>query len=174
MTPFHLPQRLAIGLLAGLLACTGAARAADAAAASVMPAPTFDLPGDAGRVNLASLKGKVVYLDFWASWCVPCRASFKWLNEMQARYGSQGLVVLAVNVDKDRALAAQFLKDSPAKFLVGYEPDGGVAASYRLKGMPSAYSIDRRGLLAGSHVGFRDKDRDALEQQIKTLLAAAP
>lgn len=135
------------------------------------PAPAFSVATDAGKLNLADFKGKVVYLDFFASWCSPCRSSFKWLNETHDKYAANGLVIVAVNVDKEKELAAQFLKENPAKFRVGYDPEGKVAQTYQLKGMPSSYLIDRKGQLRATHIGFRDKDKVARTDEIKSLLA---
>lgn len=134
-------------------------------------APAFSVAGDMGKLNLSDFQGKVVYLDFWASWCGPCRASFEWLNEAHEKYADKGLVVIAVNVDKEKELAERFLKDNPAKFHIGYDPEGGVAQTYRLKGMPSSYMINRKGQLQATHVGYRAKDKIALEEKIRSLLA---
>lgn len=134
-------------------------------------APAFSVAGEAGKLNLADFRGKVVYLDFFASWCGPCRASFKWLNDAHEKYADKGLVVIAVNVDKEKDLAAQFLKENPAKFRIGYDPEGNVAQAYQLKGMPSSYMIDRKGRIQVVHVGYRAKDNGKLEQDIQRLLA---
>ena len=139
-------------------------------------APVFTVAADSGQLNLEDYKGKIVLLDFWASWCAPCRQSFKWLNQMQERYSSDGLVVLAVNVDENKGLAQQFLKSNPANFLIGYDPAGKIAETYRLKGMPSSYLIDRDGKLRIAHTGFREKDKSPMQAQIQALLGepAAP
>ena len=135
-------------------------------------APDFTLEDmDEEKHSFRDLRGKVVYLDFWASWCGPCRKSFPWMNAMQARYGSQDFVVVAVNVDKDAALAQRFLAEYPAKFTVAYDPDGSIAAMYQVKGMPSSYLIDREGKLRASHIGFREKDKPVLESRIESLVA---
>ena len=134
-------------------------------------APTFALPTDAGTVKLADLKGKVVYLDFWASWCPPCRKSFPWMNDMQQRYGRQGLTVVAVNVDKDRELAGKFLHEVPADFTVAYDPKGGVADSYQVQGMPSSFIIDRNGQIREAHIGFREGDTSEIEASLQAVLA---
>lgn len=133
-------------------------------------APGFVLPTGSGTVNLADFKGKVVYLDFWASWCPPCRKSFPWMNEMAQRYGRQGLTVVAVNVDKTRDLAKKFLSDVPANFTVAYDADGKVADTYKVMGMPSSYLIDRTGRIQSVHIGFRDGDAEQLEAALQTLL----
>lgn len=141
-----------------------------ASAADSLPAPLFILPSDHGQVDLAALKGRVVYLDFWASWCSPCRKSFPWMNDMQTRYGSQGLTVVAVNLDPERALVTKFLAAHPAGFTVVYDPMGTAAELYNVMGMPSSYLIDRAGRLHTRHVGFRDQDAAALEAEIRALL----
>ena len=119
---------------------------------------------------LAALRGKVVYLDYWASWCAPCRHSFPWMEQMQERYGERGFVVLAVNVDRDRAEAQRFLAVSPAKFRIAYDPNGDTARLMNIKGMPSSFLIGRDGAIISSHIGFRDTDRGPREAEIKTLL----
>lgn len=123
-------------------------------------------------LDLASLNGKVVYVDFWASWCVPCRQSFPWMNEIQQEFGTQGLVVIAVNVDHDRADADKFMRRLEPKFRVSFDPDGTLAEQFHVKGMPSSFLIDRTGKVLAPHIGFRPEDRGSLREQIRTLLAA--
>ena len=133
-------------------------------------APAFQLPTDTNTVSLSSLKGKVVYLDFWASWCTPCRQSFPWMNEMQSKYKDKGLVVVAVNLDKSKDLADEFLKQFHYSFTVAFDPEGHSAEHYKVMGMPSSYLIDRNGQLKMSHIGFRESDTDKLELKIRDLL----
>jgi len=133
-------------------------------------APHFTLPTSAGTLSLADLKGKVVYLDFWASWCPPCRQSFPWMNEMEARYAHRGLAVVAINLDKDRALAEKFLKEVPAQFTVAFDPEGRVADSYHVPGMPSSFIIDRNGKIQKVHIGFQEKDTSDLEASLRSAL----
>ncbi len=134
-------------------------------------APDFTVATAAGPLKLSQLRGKVVYVDFWASWCVPCRKSFPWLNEMQARYGNAGLKIIAINLDEDSQLAKAFLKQYPADFTVGFDPKGVSAQAYGLKGMPSSYLIDRNGNLLLSHIGFRSDDRGELELKIRAAMS---
>src|SRR6185436_12894357 len=110
--------------------------------------------GDA--LDLERLRGKVVLLDFWASWCEPCRHSFPWLNEMQAKYAGRGLVVIGVNVDRERAAADRFLHDVPAQFRIVYDPEGALASRYDLPGMPVSYVIGANGEIVERHLGFRN------------------
>ncbi|MCE9687233.1 TlpA family protein disulfide reductase [Shewanella sp. AS16] len=121
-------------------------------------------------VSLTQFKGQVVYLDFWASWCAPCRKSFPWMNSMQAKYGEQGLTVVAVNLDVERALADKFLQQVPANFQLRFDPEGNVARSFELLGMPSSYLFDRQGNLVGSHVGFFQRNTAAYEQELQRVL----
>jgi len=134
-------------------------------------APDINLPGVNGSVKLAELKGKVVYLDFWASWCEPCKKSFPWLHDIKQRYADKGFEVVAVNLDKDRKLADAFLKEMDVNFVLAFDEDGESASKYKLKGMPSSYLIGRDGKLYASHIGFIEKDKKKLEQAIKELLA---
>jgi thiol-disulfide isomerase/thioredoxin len=166
-----LARAAARALLAGALLL-----AATASAVGVgEKAPAFALPtanGDA--VALDSLRGRVVYVDFWASWCGPCRRSFPWMNEMQRKYGAHGLVIVAINVDKRRADAERFLQDTPAAFAVVYDEAGATPAAYAVKGMPSSYVVDAQGNVAAVEIGFIDERRSELEAKIRTLLAAPP
>jgi cytochrome c biogenesis protein CcmG/thiol:disulfide interchange protein DsbE len=145
--------------------------ASPAAIATVSEAPSIRLPAIGGELDLASLKGKVVYLDFWASWCKPCQKSFPWMRELKSTYQDQGLEVVAVNLDKDRALASTFLQDLDVNFVVAFDESGSTASEYQLKGMPSSYLIGRDGKIYASHVGFRDQDKQKLETAIQKLLA---
>jgi thiol-disulfide isomerase/thioredoxin len=121
------------------------------------------------QINAAS--GQVVYLDFWASWCIPCRKSFPWLNQMQAKYGEQGLTVLSVNLDADQALAKEFLSEVPADFSVIYDPNGSIARQFKLKGMPTSYIFNGKGEIVTTHVGFKVKKIPEYEQELVKLLA---
>lgn len=121
-------------------------------------------------LDLARFRGKVVIIDFWASWCAPCRQSFPWLNEMQAKYRDRGLVVIGVNVDRERPEADRFLKQTPADFQIVYDPDGSLAARYQVPGMPSSYVIGRDGQQAGVHIGFRNGMREQREAELQHLL----
>jgi cytochrome c biogenesis protein CcmG/thiol:disulfide interchange protein DsbE len=127
------------------------------------PVPTADAP------LLRTLKGKVVLLDFWASWCGPCRQSFPWMNDLQRRYGSD-LVVVAVNLDQDRALAEQFIKATPAAFRIEYDPEGKLATQFDVTSMPMSFVIDRKGEVRERHRGFREAQRAERERIISKLL----
>jgi thiol-disulfide isomerase/thioredoxin len=128
------------------------------------------LTARAAVVDLAEFRGSVVYLDFWASWCAPCRQSFPWMQAMQDAYGAQGLRVVAVNVDQYRADAELFLAKFHPKFDVRFDPQGEVAERFKIQGMPTAVIIDRHGALRYTHTGFRPVDGAAYEDQLRRVL----
>jgi thiol-disulfide isomerase/thioredoxin len=122
-------------------------------------------------LDLNVFRGRVVYLDFWASWCGPCRQSFPWMETMKGTYQGQGLEIMAVNLDRDRADADKFLKQFNPTFDVRFDPKGELAELYNIRGMPSSVLIDRRGVTRFVHVGFRPIDGSIYEAQLRELLA---
>jgi cytochrome c biogenesis protein CcmG/thiol:disulfide interchange protein DsbE len=114
--------------------------------------------------------GKVVVLDFWASWCVPCRQSFPWMNTMHRQYGRDGLEIIAVNMDQVHADAEAFLSKYPAEFKVHYDPDGKLAPQFKVRGMPTSALLGRDGKVLLIHEGFKSKDAATLEQAIRDAL----
>ena len=121
-----------------------------------------------GAIDLSAHAGKVVYIDFWASWCVPCRAAFPWLNALQAELGDEGLVILGVNTGDTPEGAARFLEQVPADFPLLEDKTGSIAAAYGVGGMPVAFVHDREGTLIASHIGF---DESYAEARAETLRA---
>ncbi|MCH8072943.1 MAG: TlpA family protein disulfide reductase [Proteobacteria bacterium] len=122
--------------------------------------------------DLAEFRGKVVVLDFWASWCVPCRRSFPWMNSMQEKYGGDGLVIIGVNMDSDPAEANAFLQAYPARFRIVNDPDGELAREYDVIAMPSSYVFDRNGVLVTRHLGFKVKRQEEYEAILVESLSA--
>jgi cytochrome c biogenesis protein CcmG, thiol:disulfide interchange protein DsbE len=157
--------RLLAALLLAAALAPAQARAPDGAA------PAFTLEGRSGPVSLAAYKGKYVYLDFWASWCGPCKRSFPWMGELQKRYGPAGLQVVAINVDAARADAQRFLAENPAAFVIAYDPEGAVAKQYAIKGMPSSVLIGPDGRILHVHTGFNDDTVRTVDAGIKAALA---
>jgi peroxiredoxin len=154
-------------------ALTLAMPAAVAAPAVGKAAPDFELPGAAAsRVQLAALRGKVVYLDFWASWCPACQQAFPWLNAMQERYGARGLQIVGVSVDVKREEAEAFLADHPAKFLVGFDVANRLPRVYNVRGMPTSLLIGTDGRIRMIHESFAPADEVMLEAAIKDALEA--
>lgn len=155
--------------IAALAACF-AAGAANAVAPGDA-APSLSLPDEAGKiVALDQIKGRVVYVDFWASWCGPCKRSFPWMNEMHRKYADQGLTIVAVNVDKRKADAAKFLAANPGAFTIVYDPSGGTPTAWDVKGMPTSYLMDRSGRILSVESGFSDETKGALEARIQAAL----
>ncbi len=138
--------------------------------AHAAPAGSISFKTENSTIKLSDYKGKVIYLDFWASWCTPCRKSFPWMNDIQKRYGKKGFEIIAVNLDQEPEKAKAFLDKIPANFTIAYDAEGVSAAAFKIKGMPSSYLIDRTGKITFSHIGFREKEVPAMEQKIKQLL----
>ncbi len=135
--------------------------------AEAQPAPDFLL--DSGQSLVELSQRQWVYLDFWASWCGPCRYSFPFMNELQAELGPRGLAIIAVNVDVDPADARPFLEKYPAQFPIHYDPDGEIAQAYAVPGMPTSYLI-HQGQILERHIGFRTNQAEALKAAIAAHL----
>lgn len=135
-------------------------------------APAVSLPSltSSGDISLASLRGKVVYLDFWASWCPPCRVSFPQFEDMRQELGPQGFEIYAINVDETEADAFTFLEAAPVSFPLVRDAAGVTPKAYGLRGMPTGYLIDREGIVRKVHQGFRKSDGAKLRAAIVKLL----
>lgn len=136
------------------------------------PAPQFALKDLAGKtVKLSDFKGKVVMINFWASWCGPCRQEMPLLEEMSKELGKAGFVLLGVNLDEEVSDAKEFLKSTPVTFPILLNPDQSVADMYKNEAMPSSYFVDREGNLAHLHKGYRKGEEADYRKVIKQLLA---
>jgi thiol-disulfide isomerase/thioredoxin len=134
-------------------------------------APDFKLPGDVQPIALKDYRNKIVYLDFWASWCAPCKQAFPWMSELQQRYRAQGFEVIAINLDSNPQDAREFLALLKPSFSIAYDTDGQIADKYQIKAMPSSFLLNRNGDIAYAHQGFKVRDSAELEARIKALLA---
>jgi thiol-disulfide isomerase/thioredoxin len=135
------------------------------------PAPDFTLPNlvlESKDVTLKSMQGKVVIMDFWASWCPPCRKTLPQLSGLRARHPS--LVVLAVSIDEKKDNALEFLKPRDTSLIFLHDAKRAVAATYDLGGMPSLVLIDRKGVLRYRHDGYTESDAKAIEAEIRKLM----
>ena len=134
--------------------------------------PQTNLPSPSSDVlDLTPYKGKLVYLDFWASWCGPCKQSFPWMNAMQTKYSVQGLVVVAVNLDQDPQKASQFLAQNTPAFTIKYDPKGKLAEFYQVKTMPTSFLLDRNGQVISKHAGFHLNDLSSYETELTHALS---
>jgi thiol-disulfide isomerase/thioredoxin len=135
--------------------------------------PEFTLPTlqKEQPFTLKSKAGKVIYLDFWASWCAPCRTSFPLLNKLHEKLKAQGFEVVAINLDEDKAKAEKFLQEFPVVFTVLRDAKGEWADKYVVESMPTSFIIDRHGVVQHIHHGFTSTDVSDLETKITALLA---
>lgn len=145
-------------------------RAAYLVLASVALTLGITSPLGATPLDLSPLRGRVVYLDFWASWCAPCRQSFPWMDSLQQTYAAQGLSVLAIDVDHDRADAERFLEEFHPHFDVRFDPQGAWAQQFKVTGMPTSLIIDRHGVVRFTHIGFWPAQGAVAAREIRELL----
>jgi thiol-disulfide isomerase/thioredoxin len=121
-------------------------------------------------LDLSQYKGKVVYLDFWASWCPSCISSFPFMSQMQTELKSQGLEIIAVNLDENRADGEAFLKSTAYSFEVAVTTDSTCPERFNVVGMPTSYLVDKKGIIREIHTGFRAGDEVALKTAVLALL----
>lgn len=144
---------------------------------STQAVPAFSLPGLAGTtdapITLSDYKGQVVYVDFWASWCGPCRKSLPQLNKLRAELGPKGFEVIAINVDEFEEDALAFLDRYPVDYPLAWDGDGAVAKLYKVRGMPTSYLLNQSGELVYIHEGFRDGDIDEIRTKVTSLLMSS-
>ena len=122
--------------------------------------------------TLTKHEGKVIYVDFWASWCIPCKRSFPWMNEMTQKHSPEHFKVVTINLDVDIEDALDFLNKYPATFDVIYDPKADIAKKFELKGMPSSFIINKAGKIVSAHTGFTEEKKKQYEQEIEQLLKA--
>lgn len=139
-------------------------------------APAFAAPliGSSGQLDTRALAGKVYYIDFWASWCGPCRASFPMLDKLYARHREQGFVVVGVNQDERLDDAQRFIDRIPVNFPLIADADHRIAESYKVSGMPSGILVDRSGVVRHVMRGFRGGEEEHLAGLIARLVGEAP
>lgn len=131
------------------------------------PAPGFEHPSyQGGKIRLADFRGKVVYLDFWASWCGPCKISFPDMMQLQSEFGGRDFQIVAISVDEQIADAERFMERYPANFVVLIDQRGEVAAAYQPPAMPTSYLIDADGVIRYQHTGYRPGDKELVREAI--------
>lgn len=135
------------------------------------PAKDFTLKSRSGKnVRLSDYRGQVVMLNFWASWCGPCRQEMPLLDKLSQRYGRAGFTLLGVNVDAEKKLADQVLKEIPVGFEILYDPTSKVSETYKVDAMPTTVLVDCDGNLNYLHRGYVAGDEKLYKNKIKSLL----
>jgi DsbE subfamily thiol:disulfide oxidoreductase len=157
-------------LLAVVALVVAASTWSTAAAPTVAPKVALQT-ADGATVQLASYQGKVLLVDFWASWCTPCKTSFPALDALFREYASQGLEVVAVNLDERRRDADAFLGDHPHHLTVLFDPKGASPVAFGVKGMPSSFLIDKAGNIRFTHMGYSGNVGESYRREIAQLLA---
>jgi cytochrome c biogenesis protein CcmG, thiol:disulfide interchange protein DsbE len=139
------------------------------------PAPDFSVApvtGAKGEVSLKALHGKVVLVDFWGTFCTPCKSSFPKLQALNAKYATAGLQVVGISEDEaeDRGKIPAFASAYGARFPIGWDEDRAISQRYQPETMPSSFLIDRKGIVRFSHVGYHAGDEVQIEKEIQDLL----
>jgi peroxiredoxin len=155
-----------IAALAAALAIT-----LPALAGTNAPAPAFTLASNGGKaVSLAQYQGQVVMINFWASWCGPCRQEMPLLESIYKKYNKLGFTMIGVNVEPDSKAADDWLKATPVSFPILYDKDSKVSKLYDVQGMPSTVIIDRTGKLRVLHRGYKPGDENEYLDSIRALI----
>lgn len=129
---------------------------------------------EGGAFPMSSLRGKVVVLDFWAPWCMPCRASFPFLDGLEAKHRSQGFVVVGLTLDKDSDAISRFLESVPVGFPIARDPSGSAGEAFGVVALPTTFLIDREGRVAARFEGGAASVHEKLEASAEALLAGKP
>jgi thiol-disulfide isomerase/thioredoxin len=151
-----------------LVLATAAVVASDGQRAA--PAFTVENFNGGEDIVLETYRGKVVYVDFWASWCQPCLKSFPFMERLYQQHAADGLVIIAINMDEDPADAVEFLDEHAVTFLIGRDSSGTVAKQFGVRALPSSFVIDREGKIQRTHFGFKTRHEAAITGAITALL----
>lgn len=136
------------------------------------PPLDFNVNADGEDFLVSKHRGEVVYIDFWATWCGPCRDSFPWMAEMQTKYQADGLKIIALSLDTDHDLAREFAEELKANFTIGFDDKGEIADLFKVKGMPTSVLLSREGRLISKHEGFNEGNKEEYEESIVKALKA--
>jgi thiol-disulfide isomerase/thioredoxin len=139
------------------------------AAGNDRPAPSFALDSITTRGKVGIVPGKVMIVDFWATWCAPCTKSFPLLQALYVKYKSKGLEIASVNVDEEKDEIAAFAKNHGATFPIAWDQSRKIAGLYKPPMMPSTYVVDKNGVIRHVHAGYQDGNMAVIEAEIKAL-----
>jgi len=159
-------------LVLALLLASSAGAASAGEPARMLPSCTLTSLDGERTFELDQLRGSILWVDFWASWCDSCAASFSFLESLDRQFASQGLRVLAINLDEDPADAEDFLARHPARVEQAADRSGSCPRRFGIPGMPAAYLIDREGIIRHQHLGFRAGDAGRIRGLVGELVAA--
>jgi peroxiredoxin len=165
-------KKLRAGIVAALvLALPAMAVLPAGVAAPNGPAPPFSLPSKGGsEVSLAQYKGQVVMINFWASWCGPCRQEMPLLEDIYKKYNKLGFTLIGVNVEPDSKAADDWLKQTPVTFPVLYDKDSKVSQLFNVSGMPTTVIIDRKGNVRYRHVSYKPGDEGEYLNNVRAMV----
>jgi cytochrome c biogenesis protein CcmG/thiol:disulfide interchange protein DsbE len=166
-----------VGVMAGCAAeetGAGGAKSADDAAHPLLgnKGPDFSkktVSGE-GPVSLHSLAGKVAIVDFWATWCEPCKKSFPKLEELNVKYKENGLEIVGISEDDDKAGIPSFASELGAQFPLIWDENKSIASKWQPKSMPTTFVVDRKGTVRFVHLGYHDGEEAEIEREVKSLL----
>lgn len=176
LPPLAADRRRALAWMTGAASLAlgpGVSQGSESESPSASPLPALGLTASDGQPVLAERGSpwRLTFVDFWASWCAPCRLAFPWLNEMHERFGGQGLRIVGVCLDRRQEDALRFLERWPARFPIAMDPAAGSARQWAVKVMPSSFALDPQRRLVFAHQGFRLEDRPGLERRLQAALA---
>lgn len=174
---------LALALAAGLaVGCGGETANSEGASSAGESESTHPLLGKPGpefsqksvdgdkTVTFHGLAGKVAIVDFWATWCEPCKKSFPKLEELRGKYESKGLKIVGISEDDDKGGIPSFASGLGAKFTLVWDGDKSIASKWQPKSMPSTFIVDRTGMVRFVHLGYHDHEEEEIEKEVKSLL----
>jgi thiol-disulfide isomerase/thioredoxin len=164
-----------LSLSAALLGCAKEDDASSSSGGAAAPgggnqAATFTVDSLNGGGKMALQNGKIMIVDFWATWCEPCKKSFPKLQELYLKYKASGLEIVALSEDDDKGGIVDFAKTYGAKFPVGWDGDKSIAKKYQPKSMPSTFIVDKKGVIRFVHTGYHDGEEVEIEKEIKSLM----
>lgn len=154
----------------GAGAATGGVAGKHELVGAAAPAFALDSVNGKGKVDMAKYKGKVVLVDFWATWCEPCKKSFPKLQELNVKYKASGVVIIGISQDDENQGLPEFGKTYGAEFPLAWDSDKSVAKKWQPKSMPASFIVDKTGIIRFAHLGYHDGDEAEVEKELKSLL----